>query len=311
MQPIGDLMLDRKRLKQQITSWRALALLGIFAATGIYFSGAGVGNVSRGGIHTDYIAQVTLEGIMVDDPDRDEILDDLRDNKQVKAVIVKLDSPGGTTVAGEVAYLKLKEIAAKKPVVGVMNTLCASACYMAALGTNHIIARNGTLTGSIGVLLQSLEISRLTDKLGITPITITSGPMKDVPSMTEPFTPEQRRVVSELVTDAYDHFIGLIVISRKMNEAQVRTLADGRVYTGSQAAKLKLIDQIGGIDEARHWLEATHKISKDLKIKEIKAKPEFESVWEELGQATGIKIFNARAVGLDGLVSIWHPSIAY
>ena len=307
MQPIADLLIDRKRLKRQLMSWRALALLALLLCAVAVAGGKGKG--SHSALSIDHIALVKLEGVMVDDPERDELLEDLRDDKNVKAVIVRMDSPGGTTVAGEVTYLKLKEIAAKKPVVGVMNTLCASACYMAAMGTNHIVARNSTLTGSIGVLLQSMEISRLADKLGITPITIKSGEMKDVPSLTEPFTPEQRQVVGELVTDAYEHFIGLIAQNRKMNLDAVRTLADGRVYTGSQAYKLKLVDTIGGVDEARGWLEKEHKISKTLKIQEVATKPEFGSVWDELAQTTGIKLFNRSAVGLDGLVSIWHPSL--
>lgn len=307
MQPIADLLIDRKRLKRQLMSWRALALLALLLCAVVTVGGKGKG--SHSALSIDHIALVKLEGVMVDDPDRDELLEELRDDKNVKAVIVRMDSPGGTTVAGEVTYLKLKEIAAKKPVVGVMNTLCASACYMAAMGTNHIVARNSTLTGSIGVLLQSMEISRLADKLGITPITIKSGEMKDVPSLTEPFTPEQRQVVGELVADAYDHFVGLIAENRKMDLDSVRTLADGRVYTGSQAYKLKLVDTIGGVDEARGWLEKQHKISKTLKIQEVGVEPELESIWDELAQTTGIKIFNRSAVGLDGLVSIWHPSL--
>jgi protease-4 len=309
MQPIADLLIDRRRLKRQLLSWRVIALLAVFALSALYFSGFAGGKMNTGGIAMEYVAQVNLEGVMYDDPELNDILDEIRDSKHVKAVIVKLDSPGGTTVAGEVAYLKLKEIAAKKPVVGVMHTLCASACYMAALGTNHVIARHGTLTGSIGVLLQSIEISKLTEMLGITPITIKSGEMKDVPSMTEPFTPEQRRVVGELVSDAYDHFVRLIVVNRKLDEETVRTLADGRVYTGNQAVQLKLIDGLGGMDEARTWLQEKHKISKDLKLREMKPQPEFETVWEQLGQVMGIKFLERNALGLDGLVSIWHPSL--
>ncbi len=308
MQPIADLMIDRKRLKSQVSRWRALALLVAFLGLGVYASVFAPGKAGVP-IGVDYIAQVNLEGVMYDDADRNDILDELRDDNKVKAVIVKMDSPGGTTVAGEVTYLKLKEIAAKKPVVGVMNTLCASACYMASMGTSHIIARNGTLTGSIGVLLETMEVSRLADKLGITPITIKSGEMKDAPSFTAPFTPEQRAVVSELVTDAYEQFVSIVATGRKMDEETVRGLADGRAYTGRQALRLKLIDEIGGTEEARAWLEKQHKISKSLKLHEVKPKPELDSVWDELGQVTGIKLFTRRAVGLDGLVSIWHPSV--
>lgn len=308
MQPHSDLLIDRKRLKTQLSGWRAVALLVIFIASAIFFNGYGQrGKAGLGG--GDYIATVSIDGIMFDDARRDEIMKEILDDGHARALIVDLDSPGGTAVGGEVIYLQLKEIAKKKPVVAVMHTLCASACYMASLGANYVISREGTLTGSIGVLLQSVEISRLADKLGITPITIKSGAMKDVPSVGEPFTEEQRRIVGELVSDAYDHFIRLIVDRRRIDDAEVRKLADGRVYTGRQALKLNLIDGIGGIDEARRWLTNTHKISARLETREIKPEARLDSLWDELSQSTGIKIFGRSAVGLDGLLSIWHPSL--
>jgi len=180
---------------------------------------------------------------------------------------------------------------------------------MAAMGTDHVIAREGTLTGSIGVMLQSAEFSRLADKLGITPITIKSGRFKDAPSMTEPFADDQREVVQEVVMDAYDHFVRVIMEGRNMPEARVRELADGRIYTGNQAVKLKLIDGLGGQDEAVAWLVKSKKISADLKVREIKAEPEIDSLFKKLAGMVGANIFGKSMVGLDGLVSIWHPSL--
>jgi hypothetical protein len=175
MQPTSDLLIDRKRLKSKLASWRALALLAVFGGAAIAFSGIGSG--TKPGIGGDYIAQIHISDVMVDDPKRDAMMKDILEDDHAKALIVQMDSPGGTTVGGETIYLQLKEIGKKKPVVGVMRTLCASACYMASLGTDHVVAREGTLTGSIGVLLQSVEVSRLADKLGITSITVKSGAM--------------------------------------------------------------------------------------------------------------------------------------
>jgi protease-4 len=245
---------------------------------------------------------------MTDSQWREDALRDIAEDPRAKALLVRFDSPGGTAVAGEELYLQLQKVAKNKPVVGVMRTLCASACYMASLGTDYVVARESTLTGSIGVLLQSVEVSRLVDKLGITPITITSGAMKDVPSMTEPFTPEQRKIVAETVTDVYNQFVAKIVAHRKMDVAHVRQLADGRVYTGAQALKLNLIDGIGGQDEALAWLEKERKIKAGLEIQEIKEEPKFDSLFEQLGSYANQKIFGNALVRLDGLVSIWHPS---
>lgn len=306
MQPISDLLTDRKRLKSQLSLWRAVALLAVFGGMAIVF-----GNFPHKpgiGPKHDYIAQITIEGMMVDDPERDALMESLRNDKYAKAVLVRFDSPGGTTVGGEEIYLQLRAIAKNKPVVGVMHTLCASACYMAALATDHVIARETTLTGSMGVLLQSFEISRLADKIGVTPITVKSGAYKDVPDLGEPFTPLQRQVVSEVVMDAYEQFVAMIVERRKMPVAQVRELADGRVYTGRRALNLRLIDGIGGNAEALAWLAATHKINPDLELRDVTPKPEFESLLDKLSQYAGIKIFGRNTVGLDGLLSIWHPS---
>jgi protease-4 len=307
MQPQSDLLIDRKRLKGQLVGWRTAFLILLFFALGFHFSGSNSKNpiTAAGG---DYIAKITIEDVMLDDPERDALLKEIRDDKRAKAVILRLDSPGGTTIAGEEIFLQLREIAKKKPVVGTMRTVCASACYMASLAADHVLAREGTLTGSIGVLMQSFEVSRLADKIGVTPITVKSGAYKDSPSIGEPFTDDQRAVMDELIQDAYNRFVGMIVERRKMEDSTVRSLADGRVYTGHQAFNLKLIDGIGGEDEAITWLSEKHGINKDLEIREVTPKPEMGSFIDELSQKAGVKIFGQRAIGLDGLVSIWHPS---
>lgn len=305
----GDLLADRKRLKRSISFWRVLAILAVF----LLLAGAAqfyTGKPKAGAVGRAYIAQISVEGIISDDEERNEILDKVLEDNNAKALLVKLDSPGGTTVGGEELKLKLAEIAKKKPVVGVMRTLCASACYMASLGTDHVIARESTLTGSIGVLLQSVEVSRLADKLGITPITITSGKYKDVPSFTSPFTEDEREVVREVVTDAYEQFVEMIVARRPLSREEVLKLADGRVYTGRQAVPLKLIDGIGGEQEAKDWLVKEKKIDPTLEVRSMDEKSELPPIFAHLSQLTRMKIFNNSAIGLDGLTSIWqHPRV--
>ena len=305
-QPTSDLLIDRKRLKSHLAGWRALALFAIFGTVAFYVSG-GASHLGLGRPTKDYIAQITIEGMMEDNQARDDMMKDIAEDPHAKAVLVRLDSPGGTTVAGEEIFLQLRQIAAKKPVVGVMHTLCASACYMASLATDHVVAREGTLTGSIGVLLQSFEVSELAKKIGIKSVSIKSGPYKDVPDIAEPFTDAQRAVVGEVVTDAYNHFVALIVDRRGMPDARVRQLADGRVYTGHQAAQLKLIDGIGGDDEALAWLSDQKHIKPDLQIIEMQPESPDGSILDKLTQYSGLKLFNHTS-GLDGLVSIWHPS---
>ena len=170
----------------------------------------------------------------------------LADNDRVKALIVAIDSPGGSVAGGEGLHDAIAHVAGKKPVVAVMGGTAASAGYMVAVPAARIFAREGTLTGSIGVLLETGEVSGLLKTIGVSAEAITSGPLKDQPSFTRPLTPQGRDVLQGLVMDMYDQFVGMVANGRHMDAARVRELADGRAYTGRQALKLGLVDAIGG-----------------------------------------------------------------
>ena len=175
----------------------------------------------------------------------------LADDDSVKALIVAINSPGGSVAGGEGLHGAIAYVAEKKPVVAVMGGTAASAGYMVAVPAARIFAREGTLTGSIGVLLQTGQVAGLLKTLGIDAEAITSGPLKDQPSFTRPLTPEGRVVLQGLVMDMYDQFVGMVAAGRHMDAARVRQLADGRAYTGRQALQLGLIDAIGGEQDAR------------------------------------------------------------
>lgn len=307
----GDLLADRKRLKRNLGAWRGLAVLALIVAGVLVaqeYGPAAKKTPGTGLPGKGYIAELKIESIITDDAELIEMIEEVAEDTDAKALIVTLDSPGGTTFGGEELYLQLKKVAKEKPVVGVMRTLCASACYMASLGTDHVIARNSTITGSIGVLLESVEISKLAEKLGINPITITSSKYKDVPSLTRPMTEEERDLLHRSVMEAYDQFVGMVAERRGLSLDRVRELADGRVYSGREALPLELIDGIGGIDEAKQWLVAEKKLDANLEIELIEPKPEYPSLFSRLSQWTGIEIFGKRAIGLDGLISIWQHS---
>ena len=152
---------------------------------------------------------------------------------------------------GEGLHDAIARVAAKKPVVAVMGGTAASAGYMVAVPAARIFAREATLTGSIGVLLETGEVSGLLKSIGVNAEAITSGPLKDQPSFTRPLSPQGREVLQGLVMDMYDQFVGMVATGRHMDAARVRELADGRAYTGRQALKLGLVDAIGGEHDAR------------------------------------------------------------
>jgi protease-4 len=160
-------------------------------------------------------------------------------------------------------------VAAKKPVVTVMGGVAASAGYMISVPAARIFASQATLTGSIGVLLETGDISGLLGKLGIASDPIVSGPLKDQPSFTKPLSPEGRQVLQGLVMDMYDQFVSMVAQGRHMDPDKVRALADGRAYTGRQALNLGLVDQIGGEHDARAWLAKEKGVSDSLPTEDL------------------------------------------
>ena len=298
----ADLVVERRRLKRRLVFWRVLGISAVIAAVI-----AAVGQFDLVG-SKDHIARIQIAGIIVDDQARDQALITVADDDKVKALIVKIDSPGGTYVGGEAIYQSLRMVAEKKPVVAMMGTTAASAGYMSALGGDHIVARASTLTGSIGVLLQTANINKLMDKIGVDPITIKSAPLKAQPNPMEPFSPEARKVTEELVADFFDMFVSLVSERRSMSKDKVLKLADGRAFSGRQAFANGLIDAIGAEPEVRKWLAEKHKIADDLPIKDVKVVDDDKTWRDLLDSKIGRFLFSER-LSLDGVISLWQPNL--
>ena len=262
----ADLLLDRRRIKRRLNLWRILAVAGFTAAVlAVVLPG-----VRRGG--GQHIARVNVTGIITEDRRTLDAVLALAKDRSVPAVIVRIDSPGGSVAGGESLRAALLRVAAAKPVVAVMGGTAASAGYMVALPAERIFAREATLTGSIGVILETGEASGLLGRLGVAAEAITSGPLKDQPSFIRPLTPEGRTYLRALVADMYDQFVTMVATARHMEPARVRELADGRAYTGRQALALGLVDQIGGEIEARAWLLQEKKISDTLPVRDVRSR---------------------------------------
>ena len=240
----ADYLIDRRRLKRRLSLWRGVGLLAVLlAALAAFgrFSGFGGG---------DYIARHAVQGLIVEDVRRHRALATIAEDENARALIVRIDSPGGTVVGGESLYRSLRAVADRKPVVAVLGGLATSAGYMAAIGADRVVARRGTITGSIGVVMHTTEISGLLDKLGIGAETIRSGPLKAVPSGFEKLTDDGREVLRELIADSHRMFLDLVAERRGLTGAALAKIADGRVLTGRQALDAELVDAIGGETEA-------------------------------------------------------------
>ena len=250
-------------MKRRLNFWRVAAVLAVVAvACVLIVPGA------RTGLR--HVARVNVTGIITEDRKLLEAVTALAKERSVAAVIVSIDSPGGSVAGGESLRGALIRVAAVKPVVAVMRGTAASAGYMVALPAARIFAREATLTGSIGVILQTGEVSGLLGRLGVTAEAITSGPLKDQPSLTRPLTPQGRDYLNGLVADMYDQFVAMVAEARHMDPAQVRGLADGRAYTGRQAQRLGLVDEMGGEAEARDWLARERGVSSSLPVRDVK-----------------------------------------
>ena len=295
----ADAILDRRRLKRRLVLWRLLAAVAVMALTAV-----GIGKFAPRG--DNHVARLSIDGFISEDRQRAEAIEKLIAEDDVAAVIVRINSPGGTTTGSEQIYHGLRRVAATKPVVAVIGTMGTSGGYIVAIAADHIIARETSLTGSIGVLFQTAEFTGLLDKLGIKPFTLKSSPLKGQPSPVEPVTEAVRESLKILLQDSFDWFTDLVRERRKLDDATLATATDGRIFSGRQAIKLRLIDALGGERAARRWLADNHDIAKELPIRNVRW-GEYAGLIVRTLDSWGGNLFKNERLTLDGLLSVWQP----
>jgi protease-4 len=317
-----DYLIDRRRLRRKLGWWR-LAALGALGVAGLVAL-VRLGGADSANKLTPHIARLELQGMIVGDDDTVELIKKIGASKQAKALLLEIESPGGTTTGSERLYDELRRVAEKKPVVAVVGTVAASGAYIAALAADTIVARGNSLVGSIGVLFQYPNVSKLLNNWGVEVETIKSSPLKAAPNGLEPTSPAAREAVASLVADSYAWFKGLVQQRRNLDDAQLAKVSDGRIFTARQGVPLKLVDLIGGQREAIDWLVANKGVAKDLPVREWKKKTSLERLGL-IESAAGIAriaglasiadflektILLERTSELDGLLAIWQHSAA-
>jgi protease-4 len=321
----ADLIVDRRRMRRKLTFWRVVAVVVIvLAAAGFAallgnrtgFAGAGA-----------YIARVTIQGLIRDDRGRVEQLDRLAKSSTARAVIVHVDSPGGTTAGSEELYDSLMRLKEKKPLVIVVDGLAASGGYITALAGDHIVAKQTSLVGSIGVLFQYPNVGDLLTKLGVKVETIKSSPLKASPNGFEPTSPEARAAIESIIKDSYAWFKGIVQDRRHLSDDELQTVADGRVFTGHQGVGLKLVDELGDERAAIAWLASEKKVDAKLPVRDYQLHSRFgdlpflhaaaAAALDAAGLATLARHFDdwgamqaVERLNLDGLLALWHPATA-
>lgn len=309
----ADDMIDRRRLRRKLTFWRVCALLVAMIALG---AAAWFARGDMAG--TPHIAKISIEGTITEDNELLERLERLRESPSVKGVILAVNSPGGTTAGGEAIFESLRKLAAEKPVVAQVGTLAASAGYMIAVAADHIVARQSSIVGSIGVLVQFPDVTGLMEKVGIKLEEVKSSPLKAEPSPFNPTTDEERAMIRSMIMDSYDWFVGLVDERRPMTRSEVMAVADGSVFTGRQGLQKKLVDELGGEDAAKAWLVGKG-VDSSLDIVEWKAARAGwffppEAAASVLARLAGlpdhgvalIKELGGERLFLDGLLSVWQ-----
>ncbi|WP_182084218.1 signal peptide peptidase SppA [Aureimonas sp. ME7] len=310
-------IIDRRRLRRKLAFWRigaiaALALAVVLAALASgWRPGAGL---------APQIARVEISGIITEDRPMLELLDALKRDDAVKAVIVKINSPGGTTVGGETLFHAVRDLADAKPVAAEVGTLAASAGYMVAMATDRVVAHHSSIVGSIGVLFQYVDASVLLGRIGVDVAAVKSSPLKAEPSPFDPAPPEAREMLARLVGSSFDWFKRLVGERRGFSPAETDAVSDGSVFTGEQGLRNRLVDALGGEAEIRRWLEKDRGVPEGLEI--VEREPERESAWVMLTGARSLASLafgfdpSAGALGqtlkgatgsLDGMVSLWQP----
>jgi protease-4 len=316
----ADALVERRRLRRRTSFWRAVALLAV-AAVVVAVAWRSLGGPV--GTQRPHVARVTVSGFIGSAGDYKKMFKRIEDSG-AEAVLLVVNSPGGGVTASEALYEETRKLAAKKPVVAVFESLAASGGYMAGLAADHIVARQSTITGSIGVLVQYPNVTGLLGTIGVDMEAVRSSPIKAEPDGFGPTPPEARAVMETLVSDSYSLFRNMVSERRGLTGEALDRVADGRVVIGTRALDLKLVDELGGEDEAMNWLAKEKGVSADLPIRDWKPAAE---IWGGMGALASVGAGLAEALGwrglaadirssavgnaavLDGLLAVWHPSL--
>ncbi len=313
----AEALVERRRLRRSRSAWRVLSivlLVGLVLGAVAYFTDLTKNLGGRG----DHIARVELSGFIDFDDPFMELLESLERDEEVKAVILQVNSPGGVSVAGETIFEGLRELAEAKPMVAVIEGVGTSAAYLAASASEHIVARNGSIVGSIGVIAQFPDISELLDTVGVEMYEVRSGELKAQPSVFSPPSEEALAQLQSLIEDNFNWFVDQIADRRGLDDAIIRGF-EGTVFTGARGVDVGLVDAIGGEDEALAYFEQNHEIDASTNVlQRTPARPIQLGAQTALARfalgddaqltldAQGIEQSIREAMLLDGLLSLWH-----
>ncbi len=299
----NDMWFDRYLLKRRLLLWRIIALVSAFFLV-LSWASWGAGSSDD----DSFIARITIDEIILSNQERIALLDQVMERQSAKALLVHINSPGGSMVGSEDIYNRLRQISETKPVVIVMDEIATSGGYLAALGGDWIIAHEGTITGSVGILFQNIEIGELLSKIGVDVQSVRSGTLKARPDIFEKMDAASRQILRGIVDASQNYFIQLVTARRGIDARTQDIVADGRIFSGRQALELGLIDEIGGQTEAISRLEQRG-VPEGLPIRDVEHEDD-QKLWElflnDILDGLAGKTMIQERLKLDGLIALWQ-----
>ena len=254
-----------------------------------------------------FIAKISIQGIIQDRKDIIDQLEELSENNNVKGLIIVVNSPGGTYVGSKEIHDSIRNIGKKIPTVVYMREMATSGGYLASLSSDRIYGNEGTITGSVGVILQTADISELLSKLGINPIIIKSGKLKAVPNPAEKIDDEKLDYLKSVIEMMQKEFLNIVKKRRNISNSTLELVSDGRILTGKQAKDLKLIDEVGTEKDALAWLRNEAGLDKNVKVKDLSSQNDIREILNLSFLKKKINYFNQNFY--NGFVAIWVPGI--
>ena len=253
---------------------------------------------------TPSLQKYTLKGMITSESNLVEKIDQLKQKQNLKGILLTINSPGGTFVSSKEIYDTLKFFDEKIPVAIYMKEVATSGAYLVSLGADQIFANTGTITGSVGVILQTADISVLLNKIGVSPLVIKSGDLKAIPNPLEKTNDEQIKYIKNVVLLMQEEFSKIVKLERELTWDNLEKISDGRIFTGNQAKEINLIDEIGAENDAIDWIKKKAGLDDNIKIIDYAKEDSFF----DFLNLKFLKKFNDMNVKLnDGILAIWTP----
>ena len=260
--------------------------------------------IALNAIERPFIAKLYIEGVISSESQFIDELNKIEEDSNFKGLLVIINSPGGTFVSSKEIYDSLKFLSKKIPVAVYMKEVATSGAYLASLGADKIFANVGTVTGSVGVILQTAEITGLLDKIGITPMIIKSGELKAIPNPFEESDREQIDFIRDVVLEMQKEFIGLVKEEREISPEGINIVSDGRIFTSRQAQKINLIDEIAAEKDAINWIKKKGGLDDNIEIIDYADKRDLKGILD-LNFFNKLKSFDDNL--LKGILALWIP----